>query len=257
MAYALKNKTVVITGASSGNGKATAELFAAAGARVLICARRLDKIEALVDKLKLDHAVEVYGFALDVGDAKKIQEKWAQLPKEWRAIDVLVNNAGFALGLATFVDSDPEDWEKMINVNVKGVLYITQLVLKEMLARNRGHIINISSISGIETYPKAAIYCATKFALEAFSQSLNMDLLGTKLRLTTVRPGKVSTEFSEVRFKGDKSRADQEYVGYTPLHANAIADVIYYCASRPEHVNIREITVMPNDQASAVFLHKT
>lgn len=256
MSYSLQNKTVFITGASSGIGEASAELFAKAGARVLVCARRGEKIEALVQRLQQTYGVEAEGFVLDVGDAEAIQATLAALKPAWQAIDVLVNNAGFALGLASFAESDPRDWEAMLNVNVKGVLHVTQFVLKGMLARNRGHIINLSSISGIETYPKAAIYCATKFALEAFSQSLNMDLIDTKLRVSTVRPGKVQTEFSEVRFKGDKTRAEQEYVGYEPLMAEDIAETVYFCASRPEHMNIREITVMPSAQASALLLNK-
>lgn len=257
MSRQLKNKTVFITGASAGIGKACAELFAESGARILVCARRVDKLNALVQHLQSTYQVDAYGFVLDMADAKQIQKTVAALPSDWQNIDILINNAGAAFGLSTFQDSDPQDWEQMISLNLKGVLYVTHAILQNMIARNCGHVINIGSIAGIEAYPKGGVYCATKFAIDAFSKSLNMDLLGTKLRVTTVHPGKVHTEFSIVRFKGDQARADQEYQGYTPLYAQDIADVVCYCASRPEHVTIREITVLPNDQASAVFLHKT
>ncbi len=252
----LKNKIVFITGASSGIGAASARQFAQQGAKLLLCARRIDKLNELATELAAEFGVSVHTFQLDVCQHDAVKDALNSLPPEWKDIDVLLNNAGLAAGLDNFQDGDVQDWEAMLDTNVKGLLYVTKALLPHMIARNSGHIINIGSIAGHTTYPKGAVYCATKAAVNVLSNGLRMDLYGTKIRVSTVDPGAVETDFSLVRFKGDEKRAASVYEGMTPLSANDIADAVLYCATRPAHVNISEVIIMPTDQAAATMVYR-
>jgi len=252
----LKNNIVFITGASSGIGKACAHAFAAVGAHLILCARRLHLLEALSTEIKQLHAVDIYTLKLDVCDHNAVIEAIAHLPLKWQSIKVLINNAGLAVGLDPLQAGDVNDWEEMINTNIKGLLYVTRALLPRMVEENKGHIINIGSISGHVVYPKGAVYCATKHAVRALSSGMRMDLLDTKIRVSSIDPGATHTEFSTTRFKGDKERAAAVYEGITPLTADDIADAVLYCASRPPHVNIDEILIMPTDQASATLFSR-
>lgn len=247
----LNNKVILITGASSGIGMACAKSFAAAGAKLLLCARRIDIIKSLAVELKQAHGSETHVFECDVRDYSKIKNQLAALPADFKNIDILINNAGLAAGLETMQEANTDDWEAMIDTNVKGLLYMTREIVPQMIARKSGHIINMGSIAGHQVYPKAGVYCATKSAVNAISLGLRMDLMGTPIRVSVVSPGAVETEFSMVRFKGDTSRAAAVYEGYDPLQAEDIADAILYCATRPLHVNVSEIWVMPTAQAAA------
>ncbi len=252
----LKDKIVLITGASSGIGLACAEKFAQLGAKLLLCSRRMDLLNTIADEMRLKYAVDVHTFQLDVQRYADVKQALQARPAAWRHVDVLVNNAGLAAGLDTFQEGSLEDWEAMLDTNVKGLLYMTREILPEMIARNSGHIINLGSIAGHQTYPKGAVYCASKAAVNILSQGLRMDLSGTKIRVSTVDPGAVETNFSQVRFKGDAKRAAAVYEGMQPLTADDIADAIVYCASRPPHVNISEVIIMPTDQASATIVSR-
>lgn len=252
----IANQTVLITGASSGIGEACAYHFAQAGARLLLCARRIDLIQQLAEQLKNQFNVEVHGFFLDVCQLEQVKSAMDALPREWKKIDILVNNAGLALGLDKIQDGNPADWAVMIDTNVKGLLYVTQAVLPQMLLQSSGHIINIGSISGHQVYPKGAVYCATKHAVLALSQGLRMDLLGTSIRVTEIDPGTVETNFSKVRFKGDSARAEQVYHEIDALRSDDIADAVLYCATRPAHVNIDEMIIKPTAQASVSLISK-
>lgn len=250
----IKNKIVFITGASSGIGAACAKYFAKEGAKLLLCARRLEKLNELADQLKSDYGVFIHTFQLDVSQLDAVTESLAALPREWQDIDILLNNAGLAAGLETIQDGSIDDWEEMIDTNIKGLLYVTRHVLPQMVAKNAGHIINIGSIAGHYVYPKGAVYCATKYAVNALSNGLRMDLFGTKIRVSTIDPGAVETNFSVVRFKGDTKRAAAVYEGMEALTPDDIADAVLYCATRPAHVNISEIIIMPTDQAAATMI---
>lgn len=252
----LTNKIVFITGASSGIGATSARQFAKQGAKLLLCARRLDKLTELAAQLTSEFGVSVHTFQLDVCQHDAVTKTLNALPAEWKEIDVLLNNAGLAAGFDTIQDGDVQDWEAMIDTNIKGLLYVTKTLLPHMIARNKGHIINIGSIAGHTVYPKGAVYCATKFAVNVLSNGLRMDLYGTKLRVSTIDPGAVDTNFSLVRFKGDEKRAAAVYEGMEPLTADDIADAVLYCATRPPHVNISEIIIMPTDQASATMVYR-
>lgn len=252
----LKNKIVFITGASSGIGAACAKQFAIAGAKLLLCARRLDMLNKLAKQLRAEHRVEVHTFGLDVQQSAQVTETLKTLPDGWRDVDILINNAGLAAGLDPIQEGNPQDWEDMINTNIKGLLYVTREILPQMVQRNMGHIINIGSIAGHQVYPKGAVYCATKQAVNALSNGLRMDLFGTDVRVSTVDPGAVETGFSAVRFKGDAKRAAAVYEGMEPLKPEDVADAVLYCASRPPHVNISEIIIMPTDQASATMVSR-
>ena len=249
----LKNKIVFITGASSGIGAACAKQFAKSGAKLLLCARRIEKLNELAMQLQ-EYGAEVYVFQLDVRQHSQVKNSLKTLPEKWKNIDILLNNAGLAAGLDTLQEGDINDWEEMIDTNVKGLLYITKEILPQMIERNSGHIINIGSIAGHVVYPKGAVYCATKYAVNALSNGLRMDLLGTKIRVSTIDPGMVESNFSLVRLKGDVERAKAVYEGMDPLTPNDIADAVLYCATRPPHVNISEIIIMPTDQASATMV---
>jgi len=244
----LNNKVVFITGASSGIGAACAKAFSEAGAKLLLCSRHPAKISA--------YKTESYHFKLDVRHRDEVNQVLNNLPDEWKKIDVLINNAGLAAGLDNIQDANIQDWEDMIDTNIKGLLYITRNILPHMVKRNLGHIINIGSISGHEIYPKGAVYCATKHAVDVLSRGLRMDLLGTKIRVSSVDPGMVETNFSHVRFKGDSKRAKAVYDGMTPLTPEDIADAVLYCATRPPHVNINDMIIMPTDQACATMVSR-
>ena len=248
----LTNKIIFITGASSGIGRATAIAFAAQGAKLLLCARRIERLTELQKSLK----VQSHIFQLDVRNRDEVDRAINALPEEWKAIDILVNSAGLSRGLDKFQDASLDDWDEMIDTNVKGLLYVTRKIVPGMIERGSGHIINIGSIAGHEVYPKGNVYCASKFAVDAITKGLRLDLVDTPLRVTTIDPGLVETEFSDVRFHGDTERAKTVYKGLEPLHPEDIAETIVWCASRPNHVQIAEIIILPTSQASAAVVHR-
>jgi len=254
--HSLKDKVVFITGASAGIGRSCARAFAAEGAKVLMCARRTDRLKAFAAELKEGFGVAVHHFGLDVRDQAAVNKAIGGLAKGWRSIDVLVNNAGLSRGLSKLHEGLLSDWEEMIDTNVKGLLYVSRAVIPGMVERGSGHIINIGSIAGYELYPGGNVYCATKFAVRALSKGLRLDLSGTPIRVTEVAPGMVETEFSLVRFHGDAGRAGQVYQGLTPLSPDDIADAVVWCATRPPHVNVSEVVVMPTAQASPTMVHR-
>jgi 3-hydroxy acid dehydrogenase / malonic semialdehyde reductase len=251
-----KDKTVFITGASSGIGEACAHRFAREGAKMLLCARRKKRLEAVGSELKNKYGSETFTFELDVRHREQTSTMLDALPETWKKIDVLVNNAGLARGLSKLHEGLIDDWEEMIDTNIKGLLYISRKVIPWMVRQGRGDIINIGSIAGHEVYPNGNVYCATKFAVDALTRGMRIDLLGTPLRVATVNPGMVNTEFSQVRFHGNKERADDVYDGLKPLSGEDIADAVFYCASRPAHVQIAEIIIFPTAQRSAVMAHR-
>lgn len=248
--------TVLITGASAGIGEACARAFAAHGVRLLLAARRGDRLAALSAELRESRGTEVHELEMDVRDLGVVTRVIGDLPVEWAGIDVLVNNAGLARGSDRVHDADPRDWDEMIDTNVKGLLYVTRAVLPGMLKRGRGHVVNIGSIAGREMYPGGAVYCATKAAVEAITRGMRMDLLGTPVRVTNVMPGLVNTEFSLVRFRGDEERAESVYQGFLPLTPGDVADAVVYAATRPAHVNVDEIMVKPVAQASTTMVDR-
>lgn len=252
----LSGKTVLITGASSGIGRATALAFAREGARVAVCARREDRLKELEAELGNAGAPAVLTFALDVTRRASVDQTFASLSAEWSAIDVLVNNAGLSRGLAKVFEDDPENWEEMIDTNIKGLLYVTRAVVPGMVERGRGHVINMGSTAGYITYANGAVYCATKAAEKSISEGLKIDLMGTAVRVTSVDPGMVETEFSEVRFRGDTERAAKVYQNITPLQPEDIADTIVWAASRPAHANIHTVVMTTIDQANSVVFHR-
>ena len=253
----LKGKTILITGASSGIGRAAAHLFATAGCRLLLCARRIDRLTDLVGELaQLPQDPDVYAFRLDVRDPAAVTETLASLPEEWQKIDILLNNAGLSRGLTKLYEDDPQNWEEMLDTNVKGLLYVTRAIVPGMVARAEGHVISLGSIAGHQTYPNGAVYCASKAAERAISDGLRLDLLGTPVRVTSIDPGMVETEFSEVRFRGDADKAAKVYQDVTPLTAEDIAETILWAATRPAHVNIHTILLTSIDQASATNVHR-
>jgi NADP-dependent 3-hydroxy acid dehydrogenase YdfG len=251
----LSNKIAFITGASSGIGLATARAFAAEGTRLLLAARRQDRLEA--ERATLTGAGDVHTLQLDVTDHAAVERAIGALPDPWKSIDILVNNAGLSRGLDKVYEGKRQDWEEMIDTNVKGLLYVTRAVVPGMVERGRGHIVNLGSTAGRMTYPNGAVYCATKAAERSITEGLREDLLGTPLRVTTIDPGMVETEFSEVRFRGDKQRAEKVYENITPLTPEDIADAILYAVTRPQHVNISEVLLTPIAQANSLLLHRT
>jgi NADP-dependent 3-hydroxy acid dehydrogenase YdfG len=252
----LKGKLVFITGASSGIGAATALAFAAEGARLLLAARRADKL-AEIAAAALNHGAEaVHTISLDVRDRKAVQQAINALPAEWAAIDILVNNAGLSRGLEKLYEGKIDDWEEMIDTNVKGLLYVTRAVVPGMVERGRGHVVNLGSTAGEMTYPGGAVYCGTKAAEHSINDGLRQDLLGTPIRVTTVDPGMVETEFSIVRFHGDTERAANFYKGIEPLTPADIADAILWAVSRPANVNIARILLTPVQQANSLLNHR-
>jgi 3-hydroxy acid dehydrogenase/malonic semialdehyde reductase len=253
----LKGKIVFVTGASAGIGEACAYAFATEGANLLLAARRVDRLEAMREKLMEAGAGAVHAFGLDVQDRAAVERAMAALPEAWRAIDVLVNNAGLSRGLDKLFEGDVQDWEEMIDTNVKGLLYVTRAVVPGMVARGRGHVINLGSTAGEMTYPKGAVYCATKAAEKSISEGLRQDLLGTQVRVTSVDPGMVETDFSKVRFRGDEERAAKVYQGLTPLKPEDVAEAIVWAATRPAHVNIGRIGMTTIDQANSLLFNRS
>jgi len=251
----MKGQTVLITGASSGIGKACAEEFAALGANLVITARRLDRLKSLSNALEKMHGVKVLPYELDVCDANQIDKLYGYLEDQNIGIDVLVNNAGLGLSTDKMQDASIKNWDKMIDTNIKGLLYMTRGILPQMVGKNSGHIINIGSIAGHECYPGGNVYCATKHAVRAISKSLRFDLMGTAIRVSEIQPGAVETEFSEVRFN-DNDRAKKVYQGFTPLVAKDIADAVIYVSTRPGHVNISEMVIYPQAQVGTQ-IHRT
>ncbi len=246
----LKGSTVMITGASAGIGRACAFAFAREGSRLVLCARRGARLRELAERLAREHDARCHVLELDVRDREAVEAAVAGLAAEWAAVDVLVNNAGLSRGLEPLQEGDPGDWEEMIDTNVKGLLWVTRAVLRGMIERDRGHVINIGSIAGRQVYRGGNVYCATKYAVRALNQALRLDLLGTRVRASTVDPGMVETDFSLVRFHGDRERADQVYRKFPPLQPEDVAEAVLFCATRPPHVNVQEMVVMPQDQAA-------
>jgi NADP-dependent 3-hydroxy acid dehydrogenase YdfG len=254
--FSLKDQIVLITGATSGIGEACAAHFAAQKSKILICGRRVERLKSLAQALKKDFKVDAHYFTLDVTDKAAVEKTLQNLPAEWLDISVLVNNAGLAKGFEKLQEGKTEDWEMMIDTNIKGLLYVTRQILPGMIQRNKGHVINIGSIVGHEVYSKGAVYASTKHAVNAISRSLRLDLLGTMVRVSEVNPGMVETEFSLVRFSGDSKQAKTVYQGMTPLTADDVADAVVYCASRPPHVNINELIIVPTDQAGVTTVNR-
>ncbi|BAZ42273.1 short-chain dehydrogenase/reductase SDR [Calothrix sp. NIES-4101] len=251
----IKNQVVLITGASSGIGAACVKYFAQAGAKLILAARRIEKLQQIVKDLHIQ-PLNVHLIQLDVRDRIAVESAISDLPPNCSNIDILINNAGLSRGLDKLQEGDFQDWEEMIDTNIKGLLYVTRYVLPGMVQRNQGHIINIGSIAGHQTYPGGNVYCGTKAAVKSISEGLKLDLIGTQVRVTSVDPGMVETEFSNVRFHGDNQKADRVYQGLTPLTPDDIADVIFFCATRPSHVNINEVILMPVDQASTTLVNR-
>jgi len=252
----LAGKRVLITGASSGFGAAAARRFAEQGADLLLSARRVERVEDLADEIRKEHDVDVRVHQLDVTDRDSVAAYVAELAHDKLIPDILINNAGKARGLDKLHEGRIEHWEDMIDTNVKGLLYMTRAVVPHMVARNSGHVINLGSIAGHWTYPKGAVYNATKAGVKSITEGLNMDLLGTNIRVSSVDPGMAQTEFSEVRFDGDGGRANDVYKGVKPLSADDVADVILYVANLPDHVNILDVVMMPTAQRAATLVHR-
>jgi 3-hydroxy acid dehydrogenase / malonic semialdehyde reductase len=246
----LTNTIACITGASSGIGASCAQAFAADGASLLLFARRRERLTGIADELSQKYGVRVHAEALDVRDLAQVTSVFNALPDEWRQIDFLINNAGLARGLHKLYEGEVQDWEEMIDTNVKGLLYVSRTVVPWMVKRGTGFVVNIGSIAGHQVYPNGNVYCASKHAVKALSEGLKMDLLGTGVRVCSVDPGLVETEFSIVRFHGDERRAAQTYTNMKPLGPDDIADIVMFCVTRPPHVNVADVIVMPTAQAS-------
>lgn len=248
----LKDMIVFITGASSGIGEACAKEFSAAGAKVILVARRSEKLASLIKELEGPaHIIE-----LDIRNRVAVQKAVESLPSSWKEIDILVNNAGLGRGLDKLHEGNIDGWEEMIDTNVKGLLYVSRAIIPGMVSRERGHIINIGSIAGHEVYPGGNVYCATKHAVDALTKGMRLDLVDTPLRVSTIDPGLVQTDFSVVRFYGDKERAKKTYVGYEPLRGKDIAETAVWIAGRPMHVQIAEVIIFPTAQGSTMVTHK-
>lgn len=247
-------KTALITGASSGIGRATARIFADNGINLIICGRRKERLEKLQKQLRAKVDIHVLDF--DIRDKSAVFKAYDSLPEEFSIIDILINNAGNAHGLSPIDQGDIDDWDAMMDINVKGLLYISKAIIPSMIKNNTGQIINIGSTAGKEVYPGGNVYCASKHAVDAINQAMRIDLNQYGIRVGAINPGLVETEFSEVRFKGDRDRAKQVYQGYTPLTAEDVAEIIYFTVSRPAHVNIADLIVMPTDQASSTIVNK-
>jgi 3-hydroxy acid dehydrogenase/malonic semialdehyde reductase len=250
------NKIILVTGATSGFGKAMAEKFAAAKWNCILTGRRADRLKTFAEELETQHGIQVLPLVFDVQSRNEVFSALENLPAEWQAIDVLVNNAGLALGRDSFDNANLDDWDTMIDTNVKGMMYVTKAVLPYMTTRKKGHIINMGSVAGKEVYKDGNGYCASKYAVDALSKSMRIDLLPHRIKVTAIHPGAAETEFAIVRFKGDESKAKQVYEGYTPLHAEDIADIAFYCATLPEHVCINDLVVTCTAQADAIYFQK-
>jgi len=249
-------KKVLITGATSGIGEACADLFAREKYDMIFTGRRMDRLEKLAKRLKEKYEIEVVVLNFDVRNKEDVIQYLERLPAEWKQVDVLINNAGLSQGLDPIQNGSYEDWDMMIDTNIKGLLYVSKVVSNWMIKQGSGHIINIGSIAGKEVYPNGNVYCATKHAVDALSKAMRIDLLSSGIKVTAIHPGAVETEFSVVRFKGDEARAKKVYDGFEPLIANDIAETIWFAVSRPAHVNINELIVMPTAQATTTNIFR-
>jgi NADP-dependent 3-hydroxy acid dehydrogenase YdfG len=247
-------QTAFITGATSGIGKATAEIFAKNNIRLILCGRRAERLEEL--KEELSKLTEVTTLQFDVRDRFDVADQIANLPKDFQQIDILINNAGNAHGLSAIQDGSIDDWDAMLDINVKGLLYVSRAIIPQMTTRNTGFIVNIGSIAGKEVYPNGNVYCASKHAVNALNKAMRIDLNKHNIRVSGIHPGAVETEFSEVRFKGDTQKAAKVYTGYKALQAEDIADIIHFVITRPYHVNIEDLVVYPTAQASPTIMNK-
>ena len=246
--------TAFITGATSGIGRATATLFAKNNIRLVLCGRRAERLQELQNTL--GEITEVTTLQFDVSDKNAVSKAIMSLPENFREIDILINNAGNAHGLSTIQDGDVDDWDAMIDINVKGLLYVSKAIIPNMIKRNSGFIVNIGSIAGKEVYPNGNVYCASKHAVNALNKAMRIDLNKHNIRVSAIHPGAVETEFSDVRFKGDTEKAKSVYAGYKALQAEDIADIIHFVVTRPYHVNIEDLIVYPTAQASATIMNK-
>ena len=249
-------KTVLITGATSGIGKACAYQFGANDFRLIITGRRKERLDEIEKDLTARFGTQVLTLNFDIRKKDDVGKAVNSLPESWKDIDILINNAGLAVGLNKIHEGEIDDWERMIDTNIKGLLYITRAVAPRMTARRSGHIINIGSIAGKETYPFGNVYCATKHAVDSLTKAMRIDMVEYGIKVTQIAPGAVETEFSNVRFKGDDAKADSVYKGYEPLHPEDIADAVFYCANLPQHVNINDLLIMPTAQANSTVFHK-
>jgi 3-hydroxy acid dehydrogenase/malonic semialdehyde reductase len=249
-------KIALITGATSGIGEACAHLFARENYNLVLTGRRLDRLEKLAKQLNAKYNIEIAVSCFDVRDREQVISNLEELPAKWKKVNVLINNAGLSQGLDPIQNGSYDDWDTMIDTNVKGLLYVSKVVSNWMIADKLGHIINIGSIAGKEVYANGNVYCATKYAVDALNKAMRIDLLPYGIKVTAINPGAVETEFSEVRFKGDKERAKKVYDGFEPLVAEDIAETIWFAVSRPAHVNINEMVVMPTAQANAVTIFR-
>lgn len=252
----MNSKIALITGATSGIGKACATLFAQEGYKLILVGRRSELLEKLSHHLEDKYAIEVQALVLDVREKKTLTAGLEALPEEWKKVDVLINNAGLSQGLDPIDKGNTDDWDVMIDTNVKGLLYVSKVVSNWMVTHKKGHIINIGSIAGKEVYPNGNVYCATKHAVDALNKGMRIDLLPHGIKVTAIHPGMVETEFSLVRFKGDEERAKNVYKGFEPLMAQDIADAIWFAVSRPAHVNINDMLIMPTAQATGTITIK-
>lgn len=249
-------KIICITGASAGFGKATVEIFAQNGHDLIIAARRKDKIKSIANELIQKYKVNVLPIELDVRNQSAVKNAFDNLPENWKKIDVLINNAGLASGLDKIQDGNIDDWEKMLDTNVKGLLYVSKEVIPLMIAQKKGHIINIGSTAGKEVYQKGNVYCASKHAVDALTKGMRIDLLEHGIKVTQIAPGAAETEFSEVRFYGDKEKAKNVYQGFKPMSAEDVAEIIYYTTTLPEHLCINDLVVTSLAQANSVYIHR-
>jgi NADP-dependent 3-hydroxy acid dehydrogenase YdfG len=251
------NKTALITGATSGIGETTALLLAKNGFDIIITGRRNELLDKLKAKIESETRVKVLALNFDVRKLTEVRQAISSLDTKWKQIDVLINNAGLAVGLNHIDTGEVDDWERMIDTNIKGLLYVSREISPLMVARNSGHIVNISSIAGKEEYENGNVYCATKHAVDSLSKSMRIDLVKHNIKVTNIAPGMVDTEFSTVRFKGDKQRADKVYQGFTPLYAQDIAEAILFAVTRPAHVCINDMLIMPTAQANGTVVNRT
>ncbi|NQU34342.1 MAG: SDR family oxidoreductase [Bacteroidetes bacterium] len=250
------NKITLITGATSGIGRSCATIFAKNGHDIIITGRRIDRLEEVSKELKSKYGINVLPLAFDIRNNNDVKNAISSLPDEWNKIEILINNAGLAVGLNTIHEGEIDDWERMIDTNVKGLLYISRAVLPLFVKNKKGHVINIGSIAGKEVYPFGNVYCATKHAVDAITKAMRTELVKDGVKVTQIAPGAIETEFSIVRFKGDKEKADGIYKGFKPLKPEDIADIVYYTTTLPSHVNINDLIVMPTAQASSTVFDK-
>ncbi len=250
------NKIALITGASAGFGEAIAFILAEHGWNLIITGRRKERLEKIAASLHEEFGVDTHALPFDIRDRKETEIAINSIPHKFKEIDLLVNNAGLASGFDTIQEGNFDDWEAMIDTNIKGLLYVSRLLLPGMIERKKGHVINIGSTASKVVYPKGNVYCASKFAVDAISQSMRIDLLPHKIKVTAIHPGAAETEFSVVRFHGDEQRANSVYNGFQPLQARDVAEAVYFAASRPEHVNLNEIVMTPLAQANSTFIHR-